>query len=144
MWVSGSDVEMHSGEVARQTARGAMHAKEAVDLDVGRLAHSVVLGIARTFGPGRMNPGDGLRGAGYGIVQGAGETGGDYAAAAAKAVEAARKVAEQAGLSEEAAAAYVAQGALDAAAAMGPEALAQVEDSLPEDVLLPGPASPEK
>jgi MFS family permease len=142
MWVSGSDVEMHSGEVARQTARGAMHAKEAVDLDVGRLAHSAVLGIARTFGSGRMNPGDALRGAGYGIVQGAGEIGADYAAAAAKAVEAARRVAEQAGLSEEAAASYVAQGALDAAAAMGPEALAQVEDSLPEDVLLPGPVSP--
>ena len=144
MWASGRDVETHSSEVARQTARGAMHAKEAVDLDVGRLAHSAVLGIARTFGPGRMNPGDALRGAGYGIVQGAGETGVDYTAAAAKAVEAARGVAAQAGLSEEEAAAYVAQGALDAAAAMGPEALAQVEDSLPEDVLLPGLASPGK
>ena len=131
------DMETHSGEVARQTARGTMHAKEAIDLDVGRLAHSAVLGIARTFGRARMDPGDALRGAGYGIVQGAGETGVDYAEAAAKAVEAARKVAEQAGLSEEQAAAYVAQGALDAAAAMGAEALAQVEDSLPEDVLLP-------
>ncbi|MBE0430706.1 MAG: MFS transporter [Dehalococcoidia bacterium] len=131
------DIETHSIEVGRQTARGAMHAKEAVGLDVDRLAHSAVLGIARTFGHARLDPGDALRGAGYGIVQGAGETGVDYVKAAVKAVEAARKVAEQAGLSEEQAAAYVAQGALDAAAAMGAEALAQVEDSLPEDVLLP-------
>jgi hypothetical protein len=68
-------------------------------------------------------------------VQGARETGVDHAEAAARAVEAARKVAEQAGLSQEQAAGYVAKGALDAAAAMGAEALAQVEASLPEDVL---------
>lgn len=132
------DIEVHSSEVARQTARGTMLAREAVDLDVGRLAHSAVLGIARTFGRGRMDPRDALRGAGYGIVQGAGETGVDYARAAAKAVEAARNVAAQAGLSEAEAAACVAEGALDAGAAMGAEALAQVEDALPEDVLLPG------
>ena len=135
--VSGTakDMQIHSGEVARQTARGAMHAREATDLDVGRLAHSAVLGVARSFGRTGMDPRDALRGAGYGIVQGARETGVDHAEAAAKAVEAARKVAEQAGLSQEQAAGYVAKGALDAAAAMGAEALAQVEASLPEDVL---------
>jgi MFS family permease len=135
--VSGTakDMQIHSGEVARQTARGAMHAREATDLDVGRLAHSAVLGVARSFGRTGMDPRDALRGAGYGIVQGARETGVDHAEAAAKAVEAARKVAEQAGLSQEQAAGYVAKGALDAAAAMGAEALAQVEASLPEDIL---------
>jgi len=50
-------------------------------------------------------------------------------------VEAARKVAERAGLNEEQAAVYVAQGTLDAAAAMGAEALANVEAALPEDAL---------
>ena len=70
-------------------------------------------------------------------MQGARETGVDYAEAAARAVEAARKVAEQAGLSQEQAAVCVAKRALDAAAAMGAEALAQVEASLPEDVLPP-------
>jgi hypothetical protein len=82
-----------------------------------------------------MDPRDALRGAGYGIVQGAAETGADHGEAAAKAVEAARRVAEQAGLTEEQAAVYVARGALDAAASMGAEALAQVEASLPEDVM---------
>lgn len=135
--VSGTteDMEMHSSEVARQTARGAMHAGKETDLDVVRLTHSAMLGIARTFGKPGMNARDALRGAGYGIVQGAQETGVDYAEAAARAVEAARKVAEEAGLSEEQAAVYAAQGALDAAAAMGAEALAQVAASLPEDDL---------
>ena len=82
-----------------------------------------------------MDPRDALRGAGYGIVQGAGEAGADYTQAAVKAVEAARKVAEQADPSYEDAAAYVAQGALDAAAAMGAKAVAQVKASLPEYVL---------
>lgn len=130
------DMQVHSSEVARQTARGAMHAKmEAADLDVGRLAYSAVLAIARTFGGPQMDPRDALRGAGYGIVQGAAETGADHGEAAAKAVEAARRVAEQAGLTEEQAALYVARGALDAAASMGAEALAQVEAALPEDVM---------
>jgi len=121
-----------------------MHAKEATDLDVGRLAHSVVLATVRTFGQARTAPRDALRGAGYGIVQGAGETGADYARAAVKAVETARKVAEQAGLSEKEAAVSVAQGALDAAEAMGADALAQVSASLPEDVLPPGLTEQEK
>jgi MFS family permease len=135
VWGTKKDMEIHSSEVARQTARGAMHAKEATDMDVGRLVHSAVLGIARTFGRARIEPSDALRGAGYGVVQGAREIGADYAEAAVKAVEVARKVAEQVGLNEEQAAVYIAQGALDAAAAMGAEALAQVEASLPEDVL---------
>ena len=112
-----------------------MHAREETDIDVRRLTHSAMLGIARTFGKAGVSTHDALRGAGYGIVQGANETRIDYAEAAARGVEAARKVAEQAGLSEEQAALYVARGALDAAAAMGAEALANVEASLPEDAL---------
>ena len=53
-------------------------------------------------------------------------------------------MAEQAGLSEKEAAAYVAQGALDAAAAMGGEAMTQVKASLPEDVLPGNSAQQEK
>jgi len=112
-----------------------MHAKRNTDLDVAQLARSSVLGIASTFGRAQIAPQDALRGAGYGVVQGAGETGADIVKAAVQAVESAREVAEQARLSEQEAAAYVAQGALDAAATMGAEAVAQVKASLPEDVL---------
>jgi MFS family permease len=132
---TAKDIQTHSGEVARHTARGTMHAKTDTDLDVGHLAHSAVLGIARTLGRARIAPQDALRGAGYGVVQGAGETGADLGKAAAKAVEATEEIAQQVGLSKEEAAAYVARGALDAAAAMGAEAIAQVKASLPEDLL---------
>jgi MFS family permease len=144
VWGADKDMQTHASEVARQTARGTMHAKESTHLDVGRLAHSAVLGIARTFGRAQIVPQDALRGAGYGVVQGAGETGADLGKATINAVEAAREVAEQAGLSKEEAAAYVAQGSLDAAAAMGAEAVAQVKASLPEDVLTADLAEQEK
>jgi len=135
VWGTAKDMHTHGSEVVWQTARGTMHAKENTDLDVAQLARSAVLGIASTFGRARMNPRDILRSAGYGIVQGAGETGADLAKAAVQAVETAREVAEQARLSEKEAAAYVVQGALEAAAAIGTEAVAQVMASLPEDVL---------
>ena len=138
------DMETHSSEIARQIARGTMHAKEATDFDVGRLAHSAVLATVRTVGRTQMTPRDALSGAGYGIVQGAIETGADHARAAVKAVETARKVAEQVGLSEKEAAVSVAQGALDAAKAMGTDALAQVRASLPEDVFPTGPTEQDK
>lgn len=135
VWGTAKDMHTHGSEVVRQTARGTMHAEENTDLDVAQLARSAVLGIASTFGRAHLDPRDILRKAGYGVVQGAGETGADLAKAAIQAVEAAREVAEQARLSEKEAAAYIAQGALEAAAAMGTEAVAQVMASLPEDVL---------
>jgi len=141
---TANDMQTHGSEVARQTARGTMHAQMKTDLDVGQLARSAVLGITSTFRRRQIVPQDALRGAGYGVVQGAGETGADLGKAAISAVEAGKEVAEQAGLSEKEAAAYVAQGALDAAAAMGGEAMTQVKASLPEDVLPGNSAQQEK
>lgn len=134
IWGADKDMQTHASEVARQTARGTMHAKENTHLDVGRLAHSAVVGIAGTFGRARIAPQEALRGAAYGIVQGAGETGADLARATISAIEGAREIAGQARLTEEEAAVYVARGALDAAAAMGDQAVAQVKASLPEDL----------
>jgi MFS family permease len=138
-----NDMQSHGSEVARQTARGTMHAATNTDLDVGHLARSAVLGIASTFRRHEVIPRQALRGAGYGVVQGAGEMGADLGKAAVSAVEAGKEVAEQAGLGEKEAAAYVAQGALDAAAAMGGEALTAVKASLPEDVLPSDSREPE-
>jgi MFS family permease len=144
VWGTEKDMQTHASEVARQSARGTMHAEKDTDLDVGQLARSAVLGIARTFGRARIVPREALRGAGYGVVQGAGETGADLGKATMNAVEAAREVAEQAGLSEVEAAAYVAEGALDASAAMGDEAVAQAKAGLSEDVLPTDRADQEK
>jgi len=131
-----NDMQTHGSEVARQAARGTIHARTNTDLDVGQLARSAVLGIADSFRGRQIVPRDALRGAGYGVVQGAGETGADLGKAAIGAVEAGKEVAEQAGLSEKEAAAYVARGALDAAAAIGDEAMTIVKASLPKDVLI--------
>jgi hypothetical protein len=139
-----NDMQTHGSEVARQIARGTMHAKTKTDLDVGQLARSAVLGIGSIFGRRQIVPQDALRGAGYGVVQGAGETGADLGKAAISAVEAGKEVAEQAGLSEKEAAAYVAQGGLDAAAAIGDEAMTEVKASLPKDVLIDDSAETEK
>lgn len=130
-----SDMPAYGSEVARQTARGTMHAKTNTGLDAGQLARSAVLGISSTFARRGITPADALRGAGYGVIQGAGETGADLGKAAISAVEAGKELAEQAGLSEKEAAAYVARGALDAAAALGDEAMTQVKAFLPRDVL---------
>ena len=129
------DMQAHGMEVARQTARGTMHARTNTDLDVAQLARSAILGIASTFGRRRMVPGDALRGAGYGVVQGAAEIGASLGQAAISAVGAGKEVAAEAGLSEKEAAVCVARGALEAAAAIGEKAVVEVKSSLPADAM---------
>ncbi len=131
-----NDMQAHGIEVARQTARGTMHGRTNTDLDVAQLARSAVLGIASTFGRSGIVPGDALRGAGYGVLQGAGEIGASLGQAAISAVGTGKEVAAQAGLSEKEAAVCVARGALEAAAAIGEKALVEVKASLAQDVLI--------
>ena len=59
----------------------------------------------------------------------------DVGRTAMEAVEAARDEARESGISEELAAAHVAQGALEAAETLGPEAVADIEASLPPDIV---------
>ena len=77
-------------------------------------------------------------GASHGIIQGAAETGTDLGAAALQTIEAAKKVAAQTGRSEETVVAKAAEGVLWAAEAIGPEAVAEVVESLPDEILAPG------
>jgi hypothetical protein len=75
-----------------------------------------------------------LRGAGQGIVQGASETEADVTVAVEAAVKAATQEAAQADISGEEAAAHLARGALEAAIALGPVEVAEVEASLTDEV----------
>ena len=84
-----------------------------------------------------------LRGAGYGAVQGAVESGGDPGATAVDAVGAARELASELGVTNAEAAAVTAAGALEAAAAAGEDALAAVRDALPDELTGAQPAQPE-
>ena len=72
----------------------------------------------------------GVLGAGYGVVQGAIEAGENPAEAAAEAVAAARDVAHELGIDADEAAAVLAAGALEAAAASDGDSLAAVQKVL--------------
>ncbi len=118
-------------EVARQAARGSIHAVDKMaQADVGQLVHRAVLAVTQAMRRSRVDSKDALRGASYGVVQGAGEIQADLGEAAVQAIEAAEEAALQAGLSQEVAVSEAAHGALEAAEALGPEAEAQVRASL--------------
>ncbi len=123
-------------EVARQAARGSIHAIDKIaHMDVGQLAYQAVTGISQAMRRSRVDARDAIRGAGYGVVQGADEVQADLGEVALQAIEAAKEAASDAGLSEEVAAAEAAQGAMEAAESLGPEAVAQVEAKLDEEGL---------
>ena len=124
------DVTDHGLELARHTIRGAIHVGDDLTDQLGRVARGAVLGALRTMSEQGIDPGDALYGAGYGAVQGAVEADEDPAIAAAHALEAAREVAPELGVTDEEAIAALAKGALDAAEVSGNEALTAVEQAL--------------
>jgi MFS family permease len=132
IWDAAEDVRHNYGiEVAKQAARGSMHAIDKLaKADVGQLVHQTVLGVTRALQQSGVDSKDALCGAGYGVVQGAEEVHADLGETALQAVEAAKELAAETGLSEEAAVAEITQGVLEAAQALGVEAVAQVKESL--------------
>ena len=125
---------IHSTEVAQHAARGAMHAADQTELTEGQLARQAVRGIMRGMRQPGVDPADVLRGIGYGVVQGAHETQADLGEAVAEALEAAEREAVRIGVSEEETVVHLAQGAVEAGIALGPQAMAEVAASLPEEV----------
>ncbi len=124
----------HSAEVAQHAARGAMHAADQTELSEGQLARQAVIGVMRGMRQPGVDPRDVLRGAGQGVVQGASETEADVTVAVGAALKAARQEATQSDISGDEAAVNLARGALEAAIAMGPVEVAEVEASLSEEV----------
>jgi hypothetical protein len=135
----GADDEsrkVYGFEVAKQAARGSIHAIDRIaHIDIGQLAYQVVKGIFQVMRHSRVDAQDALRGAGYGVIQGTEEVQADLSEATLQTIEAARDVAPDAGLSQEVAVAEGAQGAMEAAEAIGPEAVAQVQATLDEEGL---------
>ena len=125
------DITDQGLELARHTIRGAINVGDDLTDQLGRVTRGAVLGALRTMAEQGVDPGDALYGAGYGAVQGAVEADEDPAIAATYALEAAREAATELGVTDEEAAATLAKGALDAAEASGDEALAAVEQALP-------------
>ena len=93
---------------------------------VVRVARGAVFGTLHTMAGQEVDPGDALRGVGYGAVQGAVEAGEDPAIAATHALEAAREL----GVTDDEAAAVLTQGVLGAAEASGGEVLSAIRRAL--------------
>ena len=127
------DVAGQGLELARHATRGAVQVGDDLADQVGRVARGAVLGTLHTLAGQPVAPLDALRGAGYGAVQGAVEAGADAAEAVAQALAAAREAAGELGVTADNAAAALAAGALDAAAASGERVLRAVRRVLPTE-----------
>ncbi|MFW6112095.1 MAG: hypothetical protein ACOC6S_00800 [Chloroflexota bacterium] len=136
-WEAGEKPITDEASTAQETTKVPIYSPKTTPLDVKRLTHLALLGVVRALKHAGMESNDALRGAGYGVVKGTGDAGGDMGESAVKAVETATEAAKQVGISEEDAAAQVAEGALGAAKVLGPEAVAEVREHLsgetPED-----------
>ena len=132
------DAGEHGLELARHATRGALHAGTELEEQAERAARAAAVGTLRALGSLPVSLREAVRGAGYGIVEGALEAGHNPAQMAAAVMEAAREVAPELGMTEEEAAASVTMGVLDAAALAGDEALAAVRAALPDELAGPG------
>ena len=98
------------------------------------MTRAAATGAIRTLSRMPVETLDALRGAGYGTLQGALESGGDPAQVATAVVEAAREIAPELGMSEQDAASAAASGILSAAADSGEETLAAVRRAMPKEL----------
>jgi MFS family permease/enamine deaminase RidA (YjgF/YER057c/UK114 family) len=135
IWKATEEVKEHGIEITREAARGAMHVVNEKPLPIEQLVGPVIAAVVKVSGQAGVNPLNAISGASYGIIQGAAETGTDLADATRQAIAAAKEVAAQIGLPEESAVAKAAEATLQAAEAIGPEAVAKVVESLPKEVL---------
>ena len=127
------DIGAHGMEMARHATRGAAQTGAELAGPAGRLVQGSVLGTLRALNSQPVANEEALRGAGYGVVQGAFEAGNDAAAAATNALEAAREAAAELGMDSDEAAKAMAEGLLGAAADSGADTLLTVQQALPEE-----------
>jgi hypothetical protein len=134
IWKDREKVKIHGVEIARQAARGALHAVNDTPLATEQLIIPVTTGIVKVTSRAGVNPLNGISGTSQGIIQGAVETGTDLHMVTTRTLEAARKAALEAGLSEEVAVSKATEGMLQAAEALGANTITQVKEALPVEV----------
>ncbi|MCE2405584.1 MAG: MFS transporter [Dehalococcoidia bacterium] len=120
----------HGLELARHSTRGAVQVGDEFADQIGRAVHGAVLGAVRALNERQIEPLEALRGAGYGVVQGAVEAGQDPAEAAIEAAAAAQVVADELGMAQDEAANALAKGLLEASMASGEEVHSTVRRAL--------------
>jgi MFS family permease len=122
-------------EVARQAARGAMHVVDSNPPPIDNLVGAVTAGVVAASTQAGVDPLACILGACEGVIQGALETGVDLGEATRRTLEAAREVAAATGVPELAALTQAAEGVLRAAEGIGLQAVAEVADALPDELL---------
>jgi len=137
IWGQKEEVKEHGIEIARQLARGAIHAVDEKSLDVKQIESAVVISVAEIVSQAGVDPEGAILGASEGIIQGAAEVKADLAVAVEQVMKAARKVAELIGLSQKVAVECAIEGMLKAAEAIGKTAATHVNDCL-RDLVIPG------
>ena len=135
---SKEQMKIHGVEVTKQIARGAMHSVSEKPLESAQLVASVMSGVVTASKQTGVDAEDTILGVSQGIIQGTAETEADLGTAALQIMETAKEITEQAGLSEEVVMAKAVEGTLLAAEAIGPEAVAEVTESLPDEILALG------
>ena len=121
----------HGIELARHATRGALHVGDELADQLEGVVQSSMAGSLRALDRVAVDPLHSLYGAGYGTVQGALESGKDPRRVAMAAMDAARSMAVELGVTEDEAANAVSEGILRAAADSDAETLNAVRDSLP-------------
>jgi MFS family permease len=127
IWKDRKQVKVHGIEIARQVARGAIHAVDEKSLDVEQMESVVAIGVVKIVSQAGVDPADAVFGASQGIIQGAAEANIDLGTATLQTIAAAKKVASQTGLSKVVAVNKATEGALQAAEAIGEQAFTQVK-----------------
>jgi MFS family permease len=135
LWKAEEVIEEHAVEITREVTRGAMHVVDEKPLPVEELIIPVTSGVIEASSQAGINPIDSIRGVSQGIIQGAMETGLDLDEAVTQTLEAARKIAAETGVPTEEALVQAVEGMLLAAEEIGPEAVAEAVEVLPEDTL---------
>jgi len=136
LWKTGGKPQEHDTEVARQAARGAVQALVEMPGKIEQLAGPAVVGIVRALDDAQVSPYDAIRGAAFGVVEGASEAGVDLGRAATEAIAGARETSRALHLEENKAAQEAARGALEAAQRLGSQAVTEIKNSLPHDLVV--------
>ncbi|MYC33625.1 MAG: MFS transporter [Chloroflexi bacterium] len=121
-------------ELARHATRGALHVGDDLVDQMEGVIQSSMAGSLRALDRVAVDPVQSLYGTGYGVLQGALESGNDPVRAMRAALAAARSMASELGITEDEATRAVAQGAMNAAADSDAEILDSVRENLPAEL----------
>ena len=135
------DVADHAVGLARHGARGAVEAGEGIVAGLGDRVRGAVTGSVRALSAYQVDSDAMLQGAGYGVVLGAANTDQDMAEAVHNAIEAAKEVSGDLGLTEDEASSALASGVLEAARAEGGDTMTKVLEALPNELTPPQTSS---